>query len=367
MRWLMLFFVLLAGTLSAQSEIWVLHQNPAPWGPRCVRHVQEFNGRLWLMGGKYGVRDVWSSADGVNWQLEVANGPWHAMYSFASAVHNGRLWLLGGHDGYSGTSREVWSSADGINWVQHPTPGWSARQYHTAASLGGKLFIFGGQGKVNGCAYSFAEVWSTTDGSQWTLETSEPGWEGRYCHATCLHNGEIWLSGGGDNGYFADVWTSTDGVNWTRKSTSPPWPARVQHTMTSHDGKVYVIAGQAQQPTREVWHSTDGVSWQRDSDGPWHTRAEHGAVSYLGRLWLFGGYEGAPYWGYSAEVISFGTNWQGESLPWSPPQPPVIDWPDGFCEVQEDPPARGDAGCAAGSGALLVWPLALLVLRRRRR
>ena len=57
---------------------------------------------------------------------------------------------------------------------------------------------------------------SAQTGADWTRATQEAPWEGRGEHASAVHDGKIWIMGGGGHGYTNDVWSSSDGVNWTR-------------------------------------------------------------------------------------------------------------------------------------------------------
>ena len=76
------------------------------------------NGRLYVLGGIAGsnLNDVWSSADGKNWEEETDDAEWAGRYSHQAVSHNGRLYVLGGVAGSN--LNDVWSSADGQNWEE---------------------------------------------------------------------------------------------------------------------------------------------------------------------------------------------------------------------------------------------------------
>ena len=65
---------------------------------------------------------VWSSADGINWEL-VSNGAMLGRHTHSAAVYNGKIFVMGNryYDDGSPTQREVvQSSADGgKTWVTH--------------------------------------------------------------------------------------------------------------------------------------------------------------------------------------------------------------------------------------------------------
>ncbi|MDX2062474.1 MAG: hypothetical protein SFY70_05390 [Bacteroidia bacterium] len=98
---------------------------------RFFYHPVVFQGKIWIVGGQDGRQsfsDVWSSADGVNWQQVVTKAPFGARDSDRLVVFQERLWLLG---------TDAWSSADGLVWQQE-TPqiattdlfGYNAVVYH---------------------------------------------------------------------------------------------------------------------------------------------------------------------------------------------------------------------------------------------
>ena len=84
---------------------WKLHTKAAPWAPRQYHEVAAFDGRLWVLEG-YGppnLKDVWHSADGVNWH-EVPNTPWAPRHAASVFVHDGGLWMVAGNN----MTSDVW-------------------------------------------------------------------------------------------------------------------------------------------------------------------------------------------------------------------------------------------------------------------
>src|SRR5207237_405398 len=69
---------------------WVRVAEHAAWQARDSQAEVVFNDRLWMMGGwfdsfKPAPRDVWSSADGSNWEQITAEAPWkHSDLGMAS-------------------------------------------------------------------------------------------------------------------------------------------------------------------------------------------------------------------------------------------------------------------------------------------
>lgn len=188
--------------------------------------------------------EAWSSPDGLVWRQTVLKQPWTQRMDACFAVFdNGsgpRMWILGGtkRDSRDRTN-EVWRANDeaGTSWaLVQPANNkiWSPRSQFGCAVYNKKIWVFGGRGP--GGAY-LNDVWSSTDGTNWTLETDNPGWTGRFAFtaATFIHSSpatnQIWIFGGYTKENISDptneVYYTNDGVHWSRWSTSPvPWKPR---------------------------------------------------------------------------------------------------------------------------------------------
>ena len=105
---------------------WVKVTERAGWQARDSSGEVVYKDRLWLLGGWFDSfsappRDVWSSPDGATWTLATKEAPWTASDLPMSIVFDDRMWLMGGWfngrlPGH-GASGEVWSSTDGVNWT----------------------------------------------------------------------------------------------------------------------------------------------------------------------------------------------------------------------------------------------------------
>ena len=94
-----------------------------------------FKDRMWILGGgiydtpetpeRKFFNDVWSSADGINWQCHVENAPWQQRQMHEVAVFDNKIWVLEGY--YTGNRNDVWYSADGVNWYELPDTPWKPR------------------------------------------------------------------------------------------------------------------------------------------------------------------------------------------------------------------------------------------------
>jgi hypothetical protein len=157
---------------TADGVSWRLEVAIAPFGARVAGRVATLNGRVWLAGGGDDLNqfhtDVWSSADGINWRQDVVNDLRMRRYEHQLTAFKGRLWMTAGRDTTYGESRDLLSSADGVTWRTEPAPNWSARTSHAAAAFGDHLYLFGGEG-VSFEEDRENEFWRTDDGVTWRL------------------------------------------------------------------------------------------------------------------------------------------------------------------------------------------------------
>lgn len=263
-----------------------------------------FAGRLWLLGGwnpdHIPVTDseVWASDDGKNWKF-VANAPWEGRHTAGWAVFAGRMWVVGGDKNRGHYQNDVWSTADGVNWdkVTDAVP-WAGRATHMVASFKDRLWLLGGQQlfEESGSTVVFNDVYSSTDGRDWKLETAHAPWTPRgLVIGSAVHAGKLWVIGGGTytvRSFNNDVWCSSNGVDWEQVAANAPWTPRQYHNVAAFDGKLWVIAGgtqDAQGGTNEVWLSGDGRTWWQLPDTPWAARHAAAVVAHDRQLWLIGG------------------------------------------------------------------------------
>jgi hypothetical protein len=178
-----------------------------------------FDNKIWLMGGFDGQRyynDVWNSADGAHWTRAAATTPWSPRIVGAAVVFKNRIWIIGGGfvDGEPGGERagtEVWSSADGINW-QLATDKMARLWGASPVVYDGKLWLVG----ANRDGSFSRAVMVTDDGVTWREEPAL--WSPRGGAATWVFDNKLYMTGGKysvtENGeikfiYSNDVWYMT--------------------------------------------------------------------------------------------------------------------------------------------------------------
>lgn len=153
-------------------------------------------------------RDVWTSTDGARWEQLAPREPYWSPRGMigGAAVHNNRIWILGGgtYDTPTTPARkfynDVWSTADGANWQRHTAAApWPPRQYHDVAVFDGQLWVcegYDGRGNRN-------DVWRSADGVTWH-ELPDTPWAPRHASSLYVYRDALWVVTG--NNMQSDVW-----------------------------------------------------------------------------------------------------------------------------------------------------------------
>jgi hypothetical protein len=231
--------------------------------------------------------EVWSSEDGVTWQreLEHGNAEFVRRHFQGTLVWRDRAWLVGGDifstmpEAYS-YQHDIYSSADGVDWdLELAQTPWSDRIFEVAGIFNDQMWVVGGQTGLSsddsGNTQFYNDVWRSDDGVTWTeVAPNGPPSATRWSPRGVLNkmvefNGELWLVGGGTYQTYdvpiqefpAEAWSTTDGVTWTEHSV--PWSGRIYHTVEVFDGKLWVIGGchETTCNSNDAWYTEDGENW----------------------------------------------------------------------------------------------------------
>jgi len=289
---------------------WVLENSGAPWQPRDSQGEVVYGGKLWIFGGWFNSfeappRDVWSSADGKSWERVAADAPWPHSDLPMSVTFRDRMWMMGGW--YNGrlpghsASNTVWSSKDGKTWQKEvQNAAFSPRLAAAIVTFRGKMWLLGGtENYYFGDRKSLKnDVWSSSDGKNWTLATPDAGWAPRAYHQAVVHDGRIWVMGGGnyvpEYQAFNDVWSSADGVHWRQETPADPSNPRLWSSAVTYRGHIWVLGGWSKVPETnwgDVWYSKNGRDWTRlTAETLWKERHEHSAFVHRDRIWIAGGH-----------------------------------------------------------------------------
>ena len=231
---------------------------------------------------------------------------------------------------------EIWadlwrSSNQGATWDQivanDAENHWPARAYFQAVRKGDEMFVLGGQ-NFNVIDNPFPgsppqlsvsdlcnDVWSSSDGVNWTQMTANAGWEGRAGLSSVVFRDDIYVFGGSKNDdsviigpggppriYFNDVWkSSNDGVDWQQVTEVAPWEPRAGAAVLVKNDYIYLLGGGdgftcdsgAPCPPyyNDVWRTQDGMNWEKvDNAAEWPARPGHQAVVVNDQIVIFGGF-----------------------------------------------------------------------------
>ena len=273
----------------------------ASFSKRSQHSVVQFNDKLWLIGGaddSTNLNEIWSSVDGENWVLATEDAcGFLSPVDHTTLVYDNKLWVI------SGAFRLVWSSVNGIDWVQETNSAeFSNRAGHASVVFDDKMWVIGGDS--NGLALN--DVWYSTDGITWTEATDSAAFSPRFEHTVHTLNDTMYLIGGSavenfSASFYNDVYSSTDGVNWTQISTTSVFPVRSAHTAVSFDSKMWVTGGwsailneatfmQDVLSYNDTWYSEDGISWtQLTVDDSFAGRINHTATAFNNKIIITGG------------------------------------------------------------------------------
>ena len=295
-----------------------------------------FKGKLWLIGGEYYEGDdtiwqtgIWSSTDGINWQLEVANAPFGGRAYFELIEFNEQLYLVGGQKG-RGTGgaavdqSDVWRSDDGVNWTLiQPNPGFYIGKVASAIVFQGKLWLYGdAYGSEN------STIYSTEDGFNWTVQNSSAAYKPRRKPTLFVHDDIMWMYGGlvieSNQAKAAnEIWSSEDGVNWSLRNAAPNIPNEYANTskVFNFNGKLWMINGQAYTANNSAVYSSDnGIDWTVEAS-PIISRFNTylTGAKFSDRLWIYSGRQDEYIW-HSKDGKDWRTYVELPELEWSPRQ-----------------------------------------------
>jgi len=259
-----------------------------------------FKDKMWIIGGTSSSiinSDVWSSPDGINWTVENLNAPFGELFQQKAVVFNNKIWVTG--TSTVDNANNLWSSEDGRNWTlilnEAQFPG---RRDHEFLVFKNRMWIIGGfRGRADGDA-GLNDVWSSSDGINWTQNTDAAPFDFRYAHTSLVFDNHMWVIGGQSLGprFKKDVWYSSDGINWTQATSNLPFTGRSGHTSVVFDNHMWVIGGWRGQPlahTNEVWYSKNGIDWKLATNkniySNFNAASRHTSFVFDNKVWIIGG------------------------------------------------------------------------------
>lgn len=249
-----------------------------------------------------------------DWQRSASI--WGGRDSHASVVFLDKMWVIGGKDANDKSTNDVWSSLNGSSWtIVTENNRWTDRSGHQAIVFNGKIWIMGG---ITNDGYQLNDIWSSSDGITWTKELAIAPWSARSDFSTVVFKDKLYLLGGWSNsspqnGEFTnynDVWATADGINWSQITEDAGWDGRGYLSAYIHDEKMFIAGGMTlvpQQNFSSIYSSYDGVTWTKVGDLP-ESRSAACVVIAEDRLYYIDGYNEKRAYNYSF-YSDDGMNW----------------------------------------------------------
>jgi hypothetical protein len=262
---------------------------------------------MWVIGGENQqnlLNDVYSSTDGATWTQvrthNAANG-FEARGDHTSLVFDNKMWVIAG--GLGETSKiynNVWSSTDGATWtLETANAGFSLRLGHASVLFDERMWVLAG---YEGCCGSnYNDAWSSTNGKTWKQEATDIGLSARHSLSAVVFKGKIWVMAG-NRGTGRDIYSSTNGKTWKEETANAAFPDRNDHSSVVANNKIWVIGGTYFDSSfnnkyrNDVWNSSNGSTWT-DATGSssFTARAGHTSVVFDNKIWMIGGSQSGNY------------------------------------------------------------------------
>lgn len=142
-----------------------------------------------------------------------------------------------------------------------------------------------------------SDVWSSSDGKEWTLENPAAPFPGRYNHQIFVFNDRLWVIGGSDDNFsqLKDIWTSLDGVTWEEQLISERRGFSPVSLTYVFKNRLWLAFGE----NRDLWSTEDGETWQLEVDRYLYPSGAKDIVECNEKLWLFnksGAADGGRVW-----------------------------------------------------------------------
>jgi len=277
------------------------------WQARDGAGVLVYDEKMWLLGGwnpyleewlpGYTCSEVWNSTDGENWTF-VTDAPWGGRHTAGWLVHDDKMWIVGGDWNSGEQQMDVWNSTDGLNWnLVLDTLPMEVRMTHMVASLNDEIIYFGGQTLTFldfvGAEW-YSDVWSSSDGENWTELTDSAGWHPRgQVQGNFVRNDTLWLVGGGtyDGRYmYSDVWYTDNGSDWAMATEAADFPPRQYADECVFDNRLWLMGGgDMLSNLSDVWYSDNGANWFELRNTPWPARHASAVCVYDSSMWIISG------------------------------------------------------------------------------
>lgn len=208
-----------AGAYSSSDGITWQNEAPNSFPGGYGARITIFKGQLWFCSETL----IGKSDDGIHWETVLSEMPWQGQRIWPGFLeHNGKLFFFGGGINYlTGTDyyyNDVWSSTDGIHWeLLTAKAEWAGRFWFSYISFDNKIWLMGGWNYHNDSNSENGnqnDVWVSEDGRNWMQLSDNDQWPNRHSQLTWIKNNALYISsgygGGGTARMYNDIWVCED-------------------------------------------------------------------------------------------------------------------------------------------------------------
>jgi hypothetical protein len=201
---------------SVDGARWEQATPSAGWSPRLAAGAVVFKDKMWILGGCENYffgderslkNDVWYSSNGKEWELATDNAGWSPRAYHHAVVFEGKIWVFGGGNYLPKhhALNDVWSSEDGVHWnLVTPSAQWEPRLWFSAVVYRDRIWVLGGWSESHD---NFGDVWHSRNGKDWTELKSAVIWKSRHEHSAFVFKDRIWVAGGHARPLCSEVWS----------------------------------------------------------------------------------------------------------------------------------------------------------------
>lgn len=241
-----------------------------------------------------------SVTSGSSWTLATSSPVSLSRSGLGALVFNGKMWIISGDyvnqltvSPFTTTNimlNDVWSSSDGTNWTQATaSAAFPGRFGFASVVFNNEMWVIDGQS--NSPVTHYTDAWYSSDGATWSAATTPPF--GKDYSAAVSFNGNSWVIGGQGNYH---SYYSADGSTWNQATTDPPFsnsPSTYRYLaqVLVYNNKMWFIGGLDGTVSRnDVWYSSDGTNWtQATAAAAFPARDSFTSTVYNNLMWVFGG------------------------------------------------------------------------------
>lgn len=250
---------------SANGIDWRVENTRIPWQNSYFNSGVVFRDRIWIFGGWSSAlatgNQVWATKNGSEWELITDNAPWEARGGAAAVVFKNKLWIIGGsskfrNENNEGSFNDVWSSSDGVNWelIAKEAP-WDPRAFHAALVIDNQIWVVGG-GYWSKSAKGFDDVWSSKDGVTWRQEAKASPTGRRLWSSILAFHDQIWVTGGlltTEKMVSNDTWIGWSGDQWELYFARERYSPRLASGAVVFKDHLWMLGGSNSDFYNDIW------------------------------------------------------------------------------------------------------------------